>query len=140
PLLFDTQPRPIPVDTRIEIPDRDKVAPLVVPAAPAAAPAAGAEPSTRESEASVKAATPMVEPAHATAPSVHKDAAAPAFVETKPQASANKSEPKAEPPPVVVHQPASPAPLNEAERARALLEGRAGKAAVANPAAPVPTA
>ena len=32
PLLFDTQPRPIPVDVPIEIPDRGKVAPLVVPA------------------------------------------------------------------------------------------------------------
>ena len=31
PLLFDTQPRPIPVDVPIEIPDRGKVAPLVVP-------------------------------------------------------------------------------------------------------------
>ena len=33
PILFDTQPRPIPVDVTIEIPDRNKVAPLVVPAA-----------------------------------------------------------------------------------------------------------
>lgn len=41
PLLFDTQPRPIPVEIPIEIPDRAKVAPLVVPTAPAAdAPAA----------------------------------------------------------------------------------------------------
>lgn len=32
PLLFDTQPRPISVDVPIEIPDRGKVAPLVVPA------------------------------------------------------------------------------------------------------------
>lgn len=31
PLLFDSQPRPIPVDIPIEIPDRNKVAPLVVP-------------------------------------------------------------------------------------------------------------
>ena len=31
PILFDTQPRPIPVDVPIEIPDRNKVAPLVVP-------------------------------------------------------------------------------------------------------------
>lgn len=31
PLLFDTQPRPVPVDIPIEIPDRAKVAPLVVP-------------------------------------------------------------------------------------------------------------
>lgn len=32
PILFDTQPRPIPVDVPIEIPDRGKVAPLVAPA------------------------------------------------------------------------------------------------------------
>ncbi|MEG1734803.1 MAG: SPOR domain-containing protein, partial [Comamonas sp.] len=31
PLLFDTQPRPIPVDIPIEIPDRDNAAPVVVP-------------------------------------------------------------------------------------------------------------
>lgn len=29
PILFDTQPRPIPVDVPIEIPDRNKAAPLV---------------------------------------------------------------------------------------------------------------
>ena len=49
PLLFDTQPRPIPVDIPIEIPDRNKVAPLVVPA-PVAEPIAAkpAAPSTPE--------------------------------------------------------------------------------------------
>ena len=31
PVLFDSQPRPIPVDVPIEIPDRNAVAPLVVP-------------------------------------------------------------------------------------------------------------
>ena len=31
PMLFDSQPRPIPVDIPIEIPDRNQVAPLVVP-------------------------------------------------------------------------------------------------------------
>ncbi|HWP12872.1 MAG TPA: SPOR domain-containing protein, partial [Ramlibacter sp.] len=36
PLLFDTQPRPIAVDIPIEIPDRNKVKPLAVPAQPAA--------------------------------------------------------------------------------------------------------
>lgn len=35
PMLFDTQPRPMPVDVQIEIPDRNKVAPLQIPAAPA---------------------------------------------------------------------------------------------------------
>ncbi|MDB5829225.1 MAG: sporulation protein [Variovorax sp.] len=34
PLLFDTQPRPVSVDIPIEIPDRNKVKPLVVPTAP----------------------------------------------------------------------------------------------------------
>jgi cell division septation protein DedD len=33
PLLFDTQPRPIPVDIPIEIPGKSTVKPLVVPAA-----------------------------------------------------------------------------------------------------------
>ena len=46
PLLFDTQPRPVAVNMAIDIPDRNKVAPLVVPhkggeaAAPAAEPPA----------------------------------------------------------------------------------------------------
>jgi len=35
PLLFDKQPRPIAVDTPINIPDRNKVLPLTLPAAPA---------------------------------------------------------------------------------------------------------
>jgi len=35
PMLFDTQPRPMPVDVRIEMPDKNKVAPLQIPAAAA---------------------------------------------------------------------------------------------------------
>ncbi|MDD2926828.1 SPOR domain-containing protein [Rhodoferax sp.] len=35
PLLFDKQPRPIAVDTPIDIPDKNKVVPLVIPATPA---------------------------------------------------------------------------------------------------------
>jgi DedD protein len=43
PLLFETQPRPIPVDIPIVIPPRDSVPPLALPAAkPAARPAASA--------------------------------------------------------------------------------------------------
>ncbi|TXT35510.1 MAG: hypothetical protein FD135_4873 [Comamonadaceae bacterium] len=38
PLLFDKQPRPIAVDTPIDIPDRNKVLPLTLPAAAASAP------------------------------------------------------------------------------------------------------
>lgn len=126
PLIFDTQPRPIPVDTRIEIPDRDKVAPLVVPA-PVAAPAT-ATPSpvtaAHEPEAVVKAEKPVPERAAAPAPT-HKDGSAPAFTEVKPQTVQSKNEPKAQ---VRAAVPtAQPAPVSEAERARALLEGRPGK-------------
>ena len=46
PLLFDSQPRPIAVDIPIEIPDRNRARPLVVPATPnPATAAAGREPS-----------------------------------------------------------------------------------------------
>lgn len=39
PVLFETQPRPIPVDLPIEIPRKDAVAPLTLPAARPASPA-----------------------------------------------------------------------------------------------------
>lgn len=154
PLIFDTQPRPIPVDTRIEIPDRDKVAPLVVPAVvapPAASTEAAPVVAARASEPVAKVAKPA--PEHAVVPApVHKDASKPAFTEAKPPAVANKSETRSaaksesrseartEPPAVVVRSPAPPvASVNEADRARALLEGRSGKVAAATLAA-TPTA
>lgn len=40
PLVFESQPRPIPVDIPIEIPRRDAAAPLVVPPAPRSSPVA----------------------------------------------------------------------------------------------------
>lgn len=48
PLIFDTQPRPIAVDAPIIIPDRDKVAPLKVPAAPSAGVPAAASLADKE--------------------------------------------------------------------------------------------
>lgn len=148
PLVFDTQPRPIAVDTRIEIPDRDKLDPLVVPepvTAASAAPTPKAEPAShREAEQAPKVAE--------RPPATHKDGAAPAFVEAKPQAapakneakSDAKSEPKTERkneahPPAVAKTTPPPA-TSEADRARALLEGRAGKVAVAPAAAPASAA
>ena len=38
-LMFDTQPRPIPVDIEINIPDKDKAERLAIPATPAVSPA-----------------------------------------------------------------------------------------------------
>jgi DedD protein len=158
PLLFDTQPRPIPVDIPIEIPDRNKVAPLVVPAGkpdsaasrpsgqPAKAPAAGVPSQAPERSAaaaglgdgeelvassrSAAAKAPTGE--SATAKSVVKP-------EVKPKAVAApepKPEPKAEPKPKPDTKPSSapehkPAVAEDAARARALLEGRAAQPAAA---------
>ena len=73
PLLFDKQPRPIAVDTPIDIPDRNKLAPLTLPNAPAAMPSPSAtstsvtaqapsETSTTASDKSAAAATAANEP------------------------------------------------------------------------------
>jgi DedD protein len=106
PLLFDTQPRPVAVDIPIEIPDRNKVKPLPLPAqAPAAvgkvtpAPAATAAPTP--------AATVITEKA--------EPAAAEKVAKAEPAAE-KKAEPKAETKP----EPKAP----ESAKARALLEGK----------------
>ncbi len=53
PMLFDTQPRPVAVDIPIEIPDRGKVAPLVVPETPKVQQAAAdSKPSSASSSSS----------------------------------------------------------------------------------------
>ena len=110
PLLFDTQPRPIAVDIPIEIPDRNKVAPLVVPGQTAAV---------------APAAKPVPTPAPARAASVGNglsdgeelvQAAPPVAPKPAPAKPEAKPEPKPEPKP-------TPKP-DEAARARALLEGR----------------
>lgn len=131
PLLFDSQPRPIPVDIPIEIPDRNRVAPLVAPsaqggaaqevaaapanAAPAVAPARAPEAATASAPGTAAAPASVAAPARA--------AATPAFQ----PASASARKPEAAPPQPAqprVAEPARPSATDEAERARALLEGR----------------
>ena len=106
PLLFDTQPRPVAVDIPIEIPDRNTVKPLPVPAA--AAPVA-------PKVASAPAATPAPAPASAPAAAV---VAAP-----KP-AEAVKPPPVAKAEAPVEKTEAKPAGADDGEKARALLEGK----------------
>lgn len=111
PLLFDTQPRPIPVDIPIEIPARNTPSPAAKApvAAPAAAPApasGGKLPMITEEADAPKAETAKVEP---------------------PKVEAPKSDPvKAE---ALKPEPAAPAPARpaptEAARAEALLKGQA---------------
>jgi len=73
PLLFDKQPRPIAVDTPIDIPDRNKLAPLTLPNVPSAMPTPSAastsvtaqapsEASVTASDKSAPAATAANEP------------------------------------------------------------------------------
>ena len=100
PLLFDSQPRPIPVDIAIEIPARQSVKPLATatPAsatpAPSAAPATPApDPAPVASPAAVASVTPVPAPPAAAvpaAPRVADDSArAKALLEDKPVAGAN---------------------------------------------------
>ncbi len=150
PMLFDTQPRPIPVDTPIEIPDRNKVAPLVVPADVPQATAGRSTANTGlddgEEIVSSRPSLPKI-PEPAFVPQVRPEPKPVAKAEPKPEpAPQAKSESK----PAAVEQAAKPEPVKparpavpsaEAARARALLEGRTAppvavaEAPVARPAA-----
>ncbi|MBP7352972.1 MAG: SPOR domain-containing protein [Comamonas sp.] len=159
PLLFDTQPRPIAVDVPIEIPDRNQVAPMVVP---------GEHTTMAANPRATTPATPAPEP---TAPvrtenslGAGEEVFAPAVPvppqpqlapKPEPKPEVKKPEPKPEPKPEVKkpepkveHKPepkveAKPEPKPEpkksrdddAERARALLEGRPASTAAAKPEA-----
>jgi DedD protein len=101
PLLFETQPRPIPVDIPIRIPPKDNVPALVLPAPKPAAPAASQVAAGRVITETAAEAGREVAPAPSEPPKV---AAAPAA-----------------PPPA----PAASKPAAEAARAKALLEGGA---------------
>jgi DedD protein len=74
PLLFDSQPRPIPVDIPIEIPDRNNVKPLVgeIPSTPASQIIVESEAGTKTVEPAparaVAAPAPSVVQPHASAP------------------------------------------------------------------------
>lgn len=139
PLLFDTQPRPIAVDIPIEIPDRNKVAPLVVPAARSDAPAArSAAPSAKapaQPERGVAGAglgdgEELVASSRAVKPAAEEPAAAKSVAkpEAKPKPAA-VPEPKPEPKPKHDPKPDPKPAADESARARALLEGRTAQPA-----------
>ena len=109
PLLFDSQPRPIPVDIAIEIPARQSVKPLATATPASATPAPSAAPATPAPDpapvappAAVASVTPAATPVPAvpavtaaaapTAPRVVEDSArAKALLEDKPVVAANES-------------------------------------------------
>jgi len=120
PLLFDTQPRPVAVDIPIEIPGKNTVKPLVMPApapkvaasAPAAASEKVATPSSLEPREEIVSEKPV-----APVPPAQNAIKTEAKPDAKPESKA------------VVKPPVSG---DEAARAKALLEGK--------PAAPAPAA
>jgi DedD protein len=127
PLVFDTQPRPVAVDTPIVIPDRQTVAPLTaptpVPAAQAPAKPWKMAPETLSTQSGLD---PREEVVPAPAPAIVQAEAKP----KPPEAEAEK--PKEKP----ADKPAEKAPEKTAEtrakddanKAKALLEGKAAPA------------
>ena len=130
PLVFDTAPRPLPVNIPIEIPAKDAVPPLAPPKAAPGRSAAGAsavgrvataEPAPLLTESASEAGRELpapVEKAEATEPR-------PAPAPPPASAAAPRAVP-AEPRPAASKAPARPASA-ESARALAALEGRTGE-------------
>lgn len=102
PLLFDSQPRPIPVDIAIEIPARQSVKPLAIATPASATPAPSVSPATPApdpapvaSPAAVASVTPVPAAPVAAVPAASRvaddSARAKALLEDKPVVAANES-------------------------------------------------
>ncbi len=119
PLVFDNQPRPIPVDLPIEIADKNKVKPLVLP--PAAAPVVS--PAAPEPRPAPVPPAPAPAPAApvAVAPVAPGPVAVAQSVVPAPETPA--ATPVAKARPATVAEAAS-AMASDAIKARALLEGK----------------
>lgn len=125
PLVFETQPRPVPVDIPIEIPRRDAMPPLIMPSAPAAARRSDV---IRESPADAgRDVTPAADVGPASAVAQPARPVAASAAEPARRVSAASSPP----PPARVAAASVPRASDDGERARALLEGRSSAAAVA---------
>jgi DedD protein len=134
PLVFETQPRPIPVDIPIVIPRKDGAPPLSMPPARTPTAAAPAVVQTPPSAASVPAlASPpdevITETREQAGKEVGKEAAAamrPASAPVVAEKAASRPVPKptpAEPAPKAMAEAKPAAKAAEAVRAKALLEG-----------------
>ncbi|XHS77159.1 SPOR domain-containing protein [Burkholderiaceae bacterium UC74_6] len=121
PLLFETQPRPIPVDLPIDIPRKEGAAPLnvpapVLPSVSASKAAAGAE----VIEGTEKVIEPQAKPVE-----VPPAVVAPKVAEVKPEQKP-ETKPEAKPQAKVETKPADKAKAgrDDAARAQAILEGK----------------
>ena len=121
PLLFETQPRPIPVNIPIEIPRKDGAVPLVLPpAAPALSAASAAQLEAGPAAADRAPGPTAARPVAAAADIVER--AADQGRDVGAAASAARSP---------ATKPAAAKPADNGVRAQALLNGQAGAAASA---------
>jgi DedD protein len=137
PLLFETQPRPIPIDIPIEIPRKESAPALALPPARPASAAVVVPmeptPDTAPATSVVAAAPPPPAPA-TVAPSAARSPAASAA--NRPTAAAATVAPaEAKPTATPASQAVPAAKPNEARRAQALLDGSAAQATKSDEAA-----
>ncbi len=117
PLIFETQPRPIPVDLPIEIPRKDGAPPLTVPTRePLAQQAEPARPAASAEPAPVASPPPVVEVPRVAEKQADKPVVTEKPVEKPPARLAEKPADKP------VDKPKAAA--NDGARAQALLEGK----------------
>jgi DedD protein len=133
PMLFETQPRPLPRDIPIELPRREGAAPKApiaarnapsvteLPVAEPALPASGAVAVVAEAPPSPAAEPPSAARTPLPAPPEPKAAVA---KPEPPRAEPAKSEPSKAEAIKAVERPAPDSKKTDAERARAALEGR----------------
>lgn len=122
PLVFETQPRPVPVDIPIEIPRRDAMPPLAIPSAPRSGDGLITE-SARDAGRDVTPPAPAPVPTPVPTPAPSRPAP------SRPAASTAVAAPAAASRPIAAVAAPARAASNDGERARALLEGRPETAA-----------
>lgn len=150
PLLFDTQPRPIAVDIPIEIPGKNSVKPLALPAAAPAAPVAATAPGPSaaappaEKVALAASLSPKEEifpskPEQAqevlAPPAIKNEAKPVSRPEAKTESAGDKAVDKPHPKPPLKAETKPQAADDDGARAIALLNGTAQQAKPAKPAA-----
>jgi DedD protein len=114
PLVFETQPRPIPVDIPIEIPRKDTAPPLVAPPAPPSRAPVPAEAPASFAASAPGSAGPDVAPTSASR------ASGAVVTETSAAAGRDVAAPRTTAPASAT----SARPAGDGQRALALLEGR----------------
>lgn len=136
PMIFDTQPRPVAVDTPIVIPDRQAVAPLTapapVPAAQAPAKPWKIAPETLSTQAGLDPREEVVLTPAAPAPEAKPVEPKPELVEKPKEKPADKHKDKADAAHTKADKEKADAdtksknkPKDDGDKAKALLEGKA---------------